>query len=113
MWSLARRSADRLAQQFAVANPASARVYVLEVSSTYTQYQVVLAELRFKVAGAWLTNHGTAQRNLVAATSGSVQGAGVAGGGAGWEAMDGDNTTAWDSAADRASPATGEHMPKY
>ena len=93
----------RHVQQFAVGSPApAARQYVLEVDSTYTQYQVNINELRFKIGGTWQTNHGTAAASMVAGSSGYTDGPA----GAPWLAMDGNTSTMWDSQQGTPSPAS-------
>jgi hypothetical protein len=81
-------------QHFAV-HPAAAatRYYWLEVTHTFSPYQPMISEVRFKQAGgSWLNNSAASARAVVVGASGS------SGGASPWWAMDGNVTTAWDSA---------------
>lgn len=89
-------------QQFEVQPIAVAtRFYYLEMTHTFSPYQPIVNEVRFKLAGGpWLNNSAAFGRATVVSASGS------SGGAQSWWAMDGNTTTAWDSAMAPSPPSS-------
>lgn len=90
-------------QYLALEQPLTARRWRLQVNTTFSQYQAVLAEVQFcQSPSRCMRNNGTAAQSTVTASSGWQ--ADSPRGGAPWNAVDGDVSTCWDSVA---SAATG------
>jgi hypothetical protein len=89
-------------QYLALEKPLTARRWRLQVNTTFSQYQVYLAEVQFcQSPSQCMRNNGTATQSTVTASSG-WRGEGPFGG-APWNAVDGNASTCWDSVANAAT----------
>ena len=90
-------------QYVPLSTPLVARRWRLQINATYSQYQAILAEVQFcQSETQCIENNGTASQSVVTASSGWRPNP-FFGGGAPWQAADGNTSSCWDSVADAAT----------